>query len=523
MRSRPVDMSLVAARPDLTRRQLLHGATTAAGLAVIGDRLATLLHSPPRPRPIASFAPKPVGSERTFRSRPDLRPPTVTATPTLHERPDADDRTDLLFLGPGPVSLTGSQQYGPLIVDRRGEPAWFRPLPAGLEVTNFTVSRYRGEPVLAWWEGQIFGSGYGQGEAVIVDRSYRELARVRAAAGRSMDLHALWLTPEGTALFTCYPEIVETDTSALGGPRRTPVYQSIIQEVEIASGKLLFEWRSLSHIPVSDSYMPVQDPTLKWPYDYLHVNAVSPTTDGNLLVSGRYAWSIYKLERRTGRVIWRLGGKRSEFRMGHGAQFSWQHDTHQVADGLFTVFDNGSNGYTNTESESRGLVLEVDELRRTVALRRAYTSSQERATSMGSVQILPSGRVVVGWGSASRTTEFSSDGAPLFDASLPPGLFSYRSVSFPWVSVPAHRPAIAAGRDRDSGAKLVYASWNGATEVFDWRVDAGRAPGRLATVGVARRRGFETVVPLHREFRYATVAAIDRSGTEMARSHTIEL
>jgi hypothetical protein len=209
--------------------------------------------------------------------------------------------------------------------------------------------------------------------------------------------------------------------------------------------------------------------------------------------------------------------------MGHGAQFTWQHDAREVAAGVFTVFDNGSNGYTNTESQSRGLVLDVDETRRVVSLRRAYTSPKQLATSMGSVQVLPSGRVIVGWGTVSHTTEFDSDGAALFDVGLPSGMYSYRGVWSSWASSPHHRPAVAAGLDPDTGAKLVYASWNGATGVTGWRVDAGFQGDELSTIGIARRRGFETVVPLHQDFRYAAVTAVDPAGTALARSHTIAL
>ena len=504
-----------------------------AGLAAVGGGLIELVHHSPVPRGIASFAVDPAGPVRAFRSRPDLRPPTVTAKfagglPSLG-RPDRDDPFGYVFLGPGPVSLTGTQQYGPLIIDRRGEPVWFKPLPSGVEATNFTPTTYRGEPVLMWWEGEIQGSGYGRGEAVIVDRAYREVARVRAAAGRSMDLHGLCLSPEGTALFTCYPDVVEADLSALGGPRRAPTYESIIQEVDVASGRLLFEWRSLSHIGVEESYMPVHNPDLepspstRWPYDYLHVNSIGRTVDGHLLVSGRYSWSLYKLERHTGRVMWTLGGKQSDFWMGNGSQFTWQHDARQVSAGVFTVFDNGSDGYTETESQSRGLVLDVDETRMAVSLRNAYTSPNQLATSMGSVQILPSGRVMVGWGTASHTTEFDSDGEAVFDVGLPSGLYSYRGVWSPWAGSPEHRPAVAAGRDHDTGAKLVYASWNGATTVAGWRVDAGARGDELGAVGIARRRGFETVVPLRSDFRFASVTAVDRHGAELARSATIEL
>ena len=273
---------------------------------------------------------------------------------------------------------------------------WFSPLPKGLQVTNFARAQYQGKPALVWWEGKIQQSGYGQGEAVLLNQDYREIARVRAAGGRSMDLHALTVTPQGTALFTCYPQTVPMDLSSIGAPRNSQVLESIIQEVDIASGRLLFEWRSLQHVPVSASEEPHAEP-----YDYLHINSIEQLPDGNLLVSGRHTWALYKLDRTTGKVIWTLGGKQSQLQMGPGAQFSWQHDARQHSDSLLTVFDNGTNGPIKTESESRGLVLEVDESHRRVTVRNSYTSPERlSAGAMGSVQFLSPDRVLVGWGVA---------------------------------------------------------------------------------------------------------------------------
>jgi hypothetical protein len=503
----------------LTRRQLLKGAgavgaLSAAGAVAAVEVLGSRHHGLPR---IRSFAVEASGPVRAFRSRPDLRPPRVSATPggSLGDR----DSSRLLFLGPGPVALSGSQQYGPLIVDSQGEPVWFRPLEAGLEVTNFSASSYRGEPVLIWWEGKVLTTGYGQGEAVIVDRTYREVTRVRAANGHTMDMHALWLTPEGTALFTCYPRVVPIDLSSIGGPRRGHVLESIIQELDIASGQVVFEWASLPHVSVAESYR-----SLWAPYDYLHVNSVSPMADGTLLVSARHTWSLYKLDRQTGNIIWRVGGKRSDFRMGRGAQFAWQHDAQEVSGQTLTVFDNGTNGPIKTENQSRGLALDVDESRKVVGLRVAYTNRRPLlATAMGSVQTLPSGRVVVGWGTAARTTAFSAGGAPLLDAGLPAGMYSYRGLWLDWDSAPHHRPAVRASRDPKSGIGVMYASWNGATEMTDWRLDTGPSPDRLKPVGVARRLGFETAIPLERGSRFGSVTALDASGHELARSRTIQL
>src|SRR4029077_6350379 len=112
---------------------------------------------------------------------------------------------------------SGGDQPGPLMVDQDAEPVWFRPISSGQTssawATNFQAFNYRGEPVLAWWEGQVLATGLGQGQAILLDRGYREVATVYAANGRQMDLHEFQLTPQGTALFTCYPERVPADLS----------------------------------------------------------------------------------------------------------------------------------------------------------------------------------------------------------------------------------------------------------------------------------------------------------------------
>jgi hypothetical protein len=415
--------------------------------------------------------------------------------------------------------LKGSQQFGPLIVDNAGTPVWFRPLGHGLQVTNFAGWRYRGEPVLVWWEGKIEQTGYGQGEVVVLNRAYREVARLRAAGGRSVDLHALTVTPQGTAIFTCYPDTVPMDLSSIGGPRDSQVRESIIQEVDIATGRLLFEWRSLQHIPVSASREPMGEP-----YDYLHVNSIQQLPDGNLLISARHAWAVYKLDRRTGKVIWTLGGKQSQFHMGPGTAFAWQHDARQVSDRVLTLFDNGTNGPIKTERQSRGVALQVDESRRKVTLDQAYESSHRLvAGAMGSVQILPSGRVMVGWGVASYTSKFTGAGELLSEFALPAGMYSYRGLWLPWEGVPHHRPKVTVKRDQQRTTMILYASWNGSTEIAGWQVEAGSDHDQLRPLGIAPSHGFETLIPVRSDHRYAAVTALDRTGRRLKRSTVIKI
>src|SRR5437764_3899005 len=113
--------------------------------------------------------------------------------------------------------------------------------------------------------------------------------------------------------------------------------------------------RGVEHVPVTECYRPLHEP-----YDYLHVNSIDVAPDGHLLISGRHTWALYKLDRRTGEVIWRLGGKRSDFALEPAARFAWQHDARQLDAGTISLFENGADGRVRTKTESRGLVLGIE-------------------------------------------------------------------------------------------------------------------------------------------------------------------
>src|ERR1700677_569733 len=277
------------ARPKLTRRQLLRSAGIgAAGLTFAGalGEIASgaLSRRPPPPKP-----PK-------WRSRPDLQIPSLTVTHS-----EQGVATNPIFIAP--YNSPGGQA-GAVIGDNTGQPIWETPL-ADKVTTNFQVQSYRSSPVLTWWEGSI-ELGHGVGEYVILDSSYRTVRRVQAANGLRGDLHEFVITPRGTALLTSYV-VKQTDLTSVGGSRQGTIQDAIFQEIHLATGRLELEWHSLDHVPLKESYAPVE---ANW--DFFHINSVDLDGDGNLLVSSRSMQTIYKLDR-TGRILWRLGGKPSDF------------------------------------------------------------------------------------------------------------------------------------------------------------------------------------------------------------------
>ena len=205
-----------------------------------------------------------------------------------------------------------------MIFDGLGRPVWFRD---GLYALDFKVQEYRGEPVLTWWEGKPRPRP-SVGEYVILDGSYREVKRVQAGNGYQGNQHDFLITPQGTALLTVY-NLVSRDLSYLGGPVEGRVIEGVAQEVDIETGEVLFEWHSLDHVGVEESYY---DNYYSHQLDYFHINSIDVDHDDNLLISARNTSAVYKIDRGNGQILWRLSGKRSDFERGEGTRTFWQHD-----------------------------------------------------------------------------------------------------------------------------------------------------------------------------------------------------
>jgi hypothetical protein len=287
---------------------------------------------------------------------------------------------------------------------------------------------------------------------------------------------------------------------------------------------VLFEWRSIDHVALEETYVtPSED---HYPgIDYFHLNSIDVEPDNNLLISARETSAVYKIDRKTGEVIWRLGGKKSDFEMGPGARFAFQHDARRLPDGTISIFDNGSlvfeNGTPKAVEESRAIVLDLDERKMKATLVREYIHPDKQyADAAGNMQVLPNGNAFVGWGRALAVSEFSKDGELLFDFRVSPENRSYRAFRFSWSGRPSDQPAAVAERVSEEEV-LVYASWNGATEVERWEVLAGPDPGRLESLGQVPRDGFETAMVVQTSEPYVAVQAKHHSGRVLGASEVL--
>jgi hypothetical protein len=406
-----------------------------------------------------------------------------------------------------------------MIIDSTGNLVWFQPAPAGDFAMDLQVQRYEGRPVLLWWQGQILPLGMGLGTDQIYSTSYQPVGQIAAGNGYKADLHEAQITPQGSAFITAYSPVV-TDLSSARGSRRGILLDAILQQVDVKTGLVMFEWHAWGHVPLSDSYSTPG--AARTPWDYFHINSVSldPWGDGNFIISARNTWAGYEISYHTGTILWRLGGKRPSFRMGRGTGVAWQHDIRWQTDHTLTIFDDGA--LPRVHAESRVIRERIDWRNHTVSLvARDVRSPALLAGSQGNDQLLPDGDSFVGWGEEPYVTEFGRSGQTLFDAHLPQSGESYRAYRFAWSATPAAPPAIAA-TSTEPESVTVYASWNGATGVSEWRILGGTSPTALSPLTTVPRSGFETAISLHTGDTWFAVEALAPGGEVLGTSRVTQ-
>lgn len=496
--------SFIPARPfrpgeRVTVRTRLSVAGVPAGSSgswtfVVGRRVNVPI--PPSHPPVTANQP----GVLHFATDARLLPPAVTVTT------GASTSGGDYFLAPkGSVGAAG-----PMIVDGAGHLVWFDQLDSG-RAFDLNVQHLGTKPVLTWFQG-IVVDAHGAGEDVIADTSYRTIAVLRGANGFQPDLHEFQLEPSGVALVTSY-QALRWNLAPDGGSTNGTVWDGIVQEIDVRTGLVEYEWHSLDHVPVnlSDYQAPKAQRSI---FDYFHVNSIQQLANGDLLVSARNTSAAYEIAPKAGgAIVFELGGKQSSFTMGPGAAFSLQHDVQELPDGTFTIFDDQSPPVA-----SRALLLHLDQSQHLVSVVRAIEHTPPvPAAALGNVQTLPNGNLVVEWGTSPYFSRYGADGSVLFDAHLPSGDDTYRAYFAPWYATPRTRPllAVTAG----PGTRVTaHMSWNGATAVTRWTVLSGASPSTLRPVATVARVNFESSVAIAHPGRFLEVRAESASGRVLGTS-----
>jgi hypothetical protein len=319
------------------------------------------------------------GEQQQYESN-NVKPPVVTIAQPAGAASAPGDIFATPYLGPG--------EHGPMIFESDGRLIWFHLLPTGQDADDFALQSYAGQSDLVWWQGEVTSLGFGFGEDVIMSSAYKVIARVKAGNGLSADLHDIELTSRGAAFITAY-EPVEISATAAGG--RAPseagasrvshrsranaaaasrvalvktrtvktrtvktrtaktrvVLDSIVQEIDVKTGLVMWEWDSLGHVPLSQSHTKLPS-SREAPYDYFHVDAVQRLADGNLRIAARGAEATYEVGADSGRVLTSETTPATSFAMLEG-------DEQALPNANKIVYNGQSNAFAEVGPEGQSL------------------------------------------------------------------------------------------------------------------------------------------------------------------------
>jgi hypothetical protein len=334
----------------------------------------------------------------------------------------------------------GAERSYLMILDNDGKPVKYKKVP----VPGFD---FKMQPNGLITNARIITShipqGWGWAESYmeVMDKDLNVIDTIQCQGGYIADFHDFKMLPNGHYLLQAYdPQPIDMSEIIEGGNPNAIVLGSIVQELD-ANKNVVFQWRSWDHIRITETYAPLTGIAL----DPVHINAVELDYDGNLLISSRHLSEITKISRATGAIIWRLGGLQNSFKFINEHEenaptyFSYQHDIRRLPNGNITLYDNGNQ---HNPQYSRAVEYKLDEDNMTATLVWEYRNNPDIfGETMGSVQRLPNGNTIIGWGGVTsnfyRTvTEVTPNNELAFELSFPKGVSfqttSYRVYRFPY-------------------------------------------------------------------------------------------
>jgi len=324
--------------------------------------------------------------------------------------------TSSIFLAP-----TASKVPYLMIIDNGGTPKFFKKVKS-------SIYDFKPQPngVLSYFDrgGDCF---------YIMNSSYELIDSIKCVGELYTDFHELRILPNGNYLILGFDSRkVNMSRIVEGGRDSATVIGYYIQEID-KDKNLIFEWKTWDHIDIRDSYSDLKQGTI----DVTHANSIDVDFDGNLLVSLRNTQEVIKIERKSGSVLWRLGGKKNQFTfIRDPLKFSWQHAARRLPNGNLLLFDNGFRREPQSVSYSRALEYELDEINKTAKLVWEYRNTPDIFSyGLGYSQRLPNGNTFIGWGAAvPAITEVTPQGREVFELSFEKDYSTYRAYRYPWGS-----------------------------------------------------------------------------------------
>jgi hypothetical protein len=245
--------------------------------------------------------------------------------------------------------------------------------------------------------------------------------RTLRTVGSPTDAHEMTPLANGHYLLVTYRLRRHVDLTAYDGSTDDAVYDGEIQELD-SRGRRVWSWNSKDHISLAENarwtFARGELPDGTEAYDYFHLNSIEPDGDG-LVISARHTDAVYRIDRATGDVVWKLGGTRRPESLEvvgdrYPEPFVGQHDARLLPDGTLTVFDNHA-----LREQPRAVRFAVDPVARTATLlEQAVDPKVVVSAAEGSARRLPGGDWVVSWGATPVLSEISPSGGVVWRLSL---------------------------------------------------------------------------------------------------------
>ncbi|KAH8928108.1 hypothetical protein BT69DRAFT_1237362 [Atractiella rhizophila] len=436
------------------------------------------------------------------------------------------EAADATYKAPILMSYMGGNTPHPLalVMRENGSMIWASE-ESILAPFNVQTQMFNGQQVLTFWNGTVSTVGYGNGLNYILDQNYNilhEVGMLNGTSYASADFHEFRITSDNTVIPISW-RVTQLDLSSVGGPTDGWTWDCVFQEVDLTRNQSIFEWRSLEHINISESYFSLNGGGTSQDN---RPRRVDKDSNGDYLISMRGPSAIYKVSHTDGSVLWRLNGKQSDFQMGNGSTFYFQHDARWMDNGQMSLFDNAIGGGDPDEPTARGIILDVDETAMTATLVQEYIPPYNNVSeSQGSMQVLPNGNVFIGWGARPYFTEFASNGTVLYHvhfASLeaptnnPASYRTFKSLTN-WTATPTTFP----NATYNTSAFTFYVSWLGATDISEWEAWGGNSTdgSDFATFASSPSGGFETSFPYGQLPQNWAMRAVAANGTCLGGSN----
>lgn len=478
------------------------------------------------------------GGYQFFRTRPDLTPPVLNTT-ILKE----GVTPGYVFIAPHHIHRSSAAIFrndGRLIWTSLGS-------MIGGNMHLFRVCKYKGADHLCFFRGETW-AGFYIGDVHIYSKELVPVATIKAQNGRAgCDLHENNLVDDGKAMLVDIYNVERYDLSDWGITTGEGwIRNGMFQKIDVETGELLFEWSALDNIPLAESMVPLGQTVgaagghgldVGGSWDYLHLNSIDENADGDFLLSGRHTCALYKISGEDGRILWRLGGKASDFELGENVTFGYQHHARwhfsNATTDIISFFDNAYDGHHQTAHSSSAKIIKLDHTttppRASLLSHFLPTPGQGFSATQGNIQILGgpdadplNSNVLVGWGSQPVVTEHLPTGEIVFKATVTtPGANIYRAYRFNFTSNPYDAPALYtyAQSTEPTASTVFYMSWNGATEVTHWHIYGRQSCGEEWTdLGIGEHDAFESNYTAVGYWAYGMVEALDSEYNPLRRS-----